>query len=46
MKLLNTLKENFPHVAAASYDYLSEVNCSVAAFLVCSQTALMSLFWV
>ncbi|CAE7734476.1 unnamed protein product [Symbiodinium sp. CCMP2592] len=36
MQLLNTLKESFPHVAAASYDYLSEVNCSVAAFLVCN----------
>ena len=36
LKLLNTLKDNFPHVAAASYDYLSEVNCSIAAFLVCS----------
>ncbi|CAE7243783.1 unnamed protein product, partial [Symbiodinium sp. CCMP2456] len=36
LKLLNTLKDNFPHVAAASYDYLSEVNCSIAAFLVCN----------
>ena len=36
LKLLNALKDNFPHVAAASYDYLSEVNCSIAAFLVCS----------
>ncbi|CAE6914284.1 unnamed protein product [Symbiodinium sp. CCMP2456] len=39
LQLLNILMNAFPQaVDAASYDYLKEVNCSTAAFLICNAT--------
>ena len=39
LQLLNRLNEAFPgRVTAVSYDYLNEVNCSLAAFFICNAT--------
>ena len=39
LQLLNILRSMFPQaVHAASYDYLKEVNCSTASFLICNAT--------
>ncbi|CAE7264482.1 unnamed protein product [Symbiodinium natans] len=39
LQLLNGLEDAFPEaVEAVSYDYLQEVNCSMAAYIVCNVT--------
>ncbi|CAE7591541.1 unnamed protein product, partial [Symbiodinium sp. CCMP2456] len=39
LQLLNTLTAQFPDaVDAASYEYLKEVNCSIAAYVICNAT--------
>ena len=43
LKLLDILEAHFPeNVVAASYDYLKETNCSVAAYLICNASLRMT----